>query len=418
MIEPGRYDWEEHEPDAYARPYGSRADAERFVLAPVTSWEHRTRIEIAANNPDEWWLFNFCTDSLIEQLSLTAFRSPNGRTDRKGRGITVDEHGNSLWLDSGADCLRILDWLWEAFRVRLGNRVHEAYKVGGMTEVYTLCDGLADRFDVNQFEFGVWPAGGGTVTGEPVPRGPSAELHRYYRCDFNGYLEEAWGRFLSTIDTAKVDARRVDMNRPLDLFRPQVGHDDPFGELAAPLTTPAVSPTGDGADPSASDINTETGPVAGEPYFAPPGGDEGWDGCIPLGVLDGPFQLYFDPAVNDVCSASPGEPIWLDSLVPEPSATEKPAADEPAPFPMRPFSIRGHAAPGYAETIRAAVRQDPSLRRASFAALAEAAGIAGDEAVRTVSRAIEKATGWKHPARDVEAFVSVLFVAVGEDVPT
>ena len=214
MIEPGPYDWDEHEPNAWRVPYGSRDEAVAFVLAPVRSWEHRTRIEMEAHDP-YMWEHNFLgSESLVGQLSLAALRSPDGSTHRhyKGRGIVVDERGNSLWLGGCTDCLRLLDWIWEAYRVRLANRVEAAYYSGGLREALGLCDDLAARFDLRHLDFGVRPIVRGLfVSGEPIPRKPDL-----YPCDFafNGYSEEAWGRFVSAIDSAKGQARRLDLNRP------------------------------------------------------------------------------------------------------------------------------------------------------------------------------------------------------------
>ena len=109
-------------------------------------------------------------------------------------------------------------------------------------------------------------------------------------------------------------------------------------------------------------------------------------------------------------------PSASDQRTALPSSRISPSRDA---APTQPFHITGSSAPEYAEAFRVAVRRDPSLRTSSFTALVDAANVGHTEdAVRTVARAIEKVTGWKYTPRDVGAFIAVLFVAVGEEVPS
>lgn len=110
-------------------------------------------------------------------------------------------------------------------------------------------------------------------------------------------------------------------------------------------------------------------------------------------------------------------PTPADAVSAEAEPDSNPVGVGRVPRPTLPFRITGNSAPAHAELYRKAVRREPSLRFGTFAALAEAAGVGGPEPARTIGRRIEAATGWSYTGQGVEAFVSVLFVAVGEDVP-
>lgn len=335
---------------------------------------------LAAREPFYWNEFSQQAGDLATQLSYAVVFSPEGTIRRDSVGMCVDEWGRGLWMWSTAECDTVLDWLWEFFRVRLANRVWEALKVGGVAEAMALCDALACWFRLKHI---VSSYDGRTRTTDipvvPVETAPGkieAEIELMVVLDQQGPLEfkdpllSAQMRY-SGLSEGYRETRRA---KGLNGYESKAW--DPFITVIDELKAKAYE---DARHFSLSGMEGVAAPQALSPHAS---------------------QLTSLHDASESVGAGDG-------------LTKKKMA-----CPVRPFSITGNAAPAHAEAFRAAVRHDPALRFGSFAALANAAGIAGMAPERTVGRAIKKATGWQYPARDVDAFVTALFVAVSEDVPT
>ena len=259
------YNWLAQEPGQQGLEYDGVASAVEFVLAPVTAWSARLRMELTEEMAKSaraglysWPKFigeKGGERTLIRQVTdLAAFGVPPSDvfSSPPESPFDYDDREYPYMVLSPRLVEQGLDWLWNAFACRLDDRARAAAWEDGTFGLDKLCDEIAGRFDVRAR----WtPQLAGWMTTEEaeeykrrareaktleesmalinlLPHRTSHELwpvvdlaaiKEQVGGDWNGWEDQAWLRFVEATDSARQrhyeSARKADVRREAEEAR-------------------------------------------------------------------------------------------------------------------------------------------------------------------------------------------------------
>lgn len=238
------YDWATYEPEKQGLEYLNVETSVSVVLSPVKGWSGKLRLEIDADMAKSGTMYTwerfmgespfFEGTTLIRQAAdLAVFGVPH---------IDAAKHFPKSPYDYGDDreipfmimshnlVSRALDWLWYTFSCRLENQAESVAVNEGMAGLTIFCDSITSRFDVRS----QWtPELSGAITPDEVERARRGEklspeafaarmeqigrvqshelwpvidraaIKGHFPGDWNGWEQEAWLRFVGSVDRAR-----------------------------------------------------------------------------------------------------------------------------------------------------------------------------------------------------------------------